>query len=407
MQLPPRLCLHRIPIGPKHGRGVLPICETLHHAANPHLSSPGWAAPQHTSPAMSHIRDENDPRVHAPPHKYTKPDADAPRPVLTEVSSQQTRGLAVPPRTEGASNGMKRLLTELTLTMPPEPKKTKIEYVWEDLDEEDADDPLMVSEYVVGIFDYLSVLERKTLPDAQYLQWQRNIRPKMRLILVDWMVEVHLRFRLLPETLFLAINIMDRFMLRELVQVERLQLLATGLLFIAAKYEEVYLPSVKSYAYVTDGGYDEEMILEAEKYILQALEYDLLYPNPMNFLRRILKADDYDVQLRTLGKYLLEISVIDHRFIGLLPLMCAAGAMYIARKMLGRPEWTGNLIHYSGGYHELDLRRVCELLAEYLVAPIVHEEFFKKYASKKFLKASIVARSWAKRLVADGKDIMD
>ncbi|ODQ82295.1 hypothetical protein BABINDRAFT_164107 [Babjeviella inositovora NRRL Y-12698] len=282
-------------------------------------------------------------------------------------------------------------------------KKTKIDYVWEDLDEEDHDDPLMVSEYVVDIFKYLHVLERKTLPDPLYLSRQRNLRPKMRSILVDWMVEVHLRFRLLPETLFLAINIMDRFMSKEAVQVDKLQLLATGSLFIAAKYEEVYSPSVKNYAYVTDGGYNEDEILQAEKYILQILEYDLSYPNPMNFLRRISKADDYDVQSRTIGKYLLEISVIDHRFIGHLPSLCAAAAMYVARKMLGRHAWGGNLIHYSGGYKEDDMAEVVDMLMEYLVLPIMHEEFFKKYASKKFMKASILARSWAKKVVADGK----
>ncbi|GMF05499.1 unnamed protein product [Ambrosiozyma monospora] len=133
-----------------------------------------------------------------------------------------------------------------------ETKKPKVDYTWDDLDADDFDDPLMVSEYVNDIFEYLNELELKTLPDPNYLHWQRNLRPKMRSILVDWMVEVHLKFRLLPETLYLSINIMDRFMSKESVQVDRLQLLATGALFIAAKYEEVYSPSVKNYAYVTD-----------------------------------------------------------------------------------------------------------------------------------------------------------
>lgn len=280
-------------------------------------------------------------------------------------------------------------------------------YTWEDLDAEDADDPLMVSEYVNEIFGYLHELELKTLPDPNYLQWQRNMRPKMRSILVDWMVEVHLKFRLLPETLYLSINIMDRFMSRETVEVDRLQLLATGSLFIAAKYEEVYSPSVKNYAYVTDGGFTEDEILQAERFILEILDFDMSYPNPMNFLRRISKADDYDVQARTIGKYLLEITAVDYKFIGYLPSLCAAAAMYIARKMLGKFDWNGNLIHYSGGYRESDMREICEMLMDYLVGPIVHEEFFKKYASRRFMKVSILARQWAKRVTHAGKDIMD
>ncbi|KAH3668459.1 hypothetical protein OGAPHI_002213 [Ogataea philodendri] len=290
-----------------------------------------------------------------------------------------------------------------------EVKKAKVEhdYKWDDLDADDADDPLMVSEYVNDIFEYLHELEIKTLPDPNYLHWQRNLRPKMRSILVDWMVEVHLKFRLLPETLYLAINIMDRFMSRESVQVDRLQLLATGSLFIAAKYEEVYSPSVKNYAYVTDGGFTEEEILNAEKFILEILKFNMSYPNPMNFLRRISKADDYDVQSRTIGKYLLEISIIDHKFIGYLPSLCSAAAMYIARKMVAKNEWNGNLIHYSGGYKESDLKEVSEMIIDYLISPIVHEEFFKKYASRKFMKVSILARQWAKRITSEGKNIMD
>lgn len=286
-------------------------------------------------------------------------------------------------------------------------KRAKIDYEWEDLDIEDADDPLMVSEYVNEIFEYLHKLEIDTLPDSTYLTWQKNLKPKMRSILVDWIVEVHLRFRLLPETLFLAINLMDRFMSKETVQVDKLQLLATGSLFIAAKYEEVYSPSVKNYSYVTDGGYTEEEILEAEKYILSVLDFNLSYPNPMNFLRRISKADEYDIQTRTIGKYLLEISIMDHRFIGLKPSLCAAAAMYVSRRMLGRADWNGTLIHYSGGYKKNDFKHAVELILDYLTQPVLHEEFFKKYASKKFMKSSILARQWAKKIEAECIDIME
>lgn len=300
--------------------------------------------------------------------------------------------------------GTKRSATQLD--EQTDVKRSKTEQEWEDLDKFDLDDPLMVCEYVNDIFEYFSRLEISTLPDPKYLEWQKGLKPKMRSILVDWIVEVHLRFRLLPETLFLAINIMDRFMSKETVQVDKLQLLATGSLFIAAKYEEVYSPSVKNYSYVTDGGYTEEDILNAERYILQVLEFDLSYPNPMNFLRRISKADDYDIETRTVGKYLLEISIMDHRFIGIKPSLCAAAAMYLSRRMLGRSPWNKTLIHYSGGYTKSDMKHVIDLLMKYLIEPVAHEEFFKKYASKKYMKSSILARQWAKQVEAEKLDVM-
>ncbi|AOA62457.1 G2/mitotic-specific cyclin [Komagataella phaffii CBS 7435] len=284
-------------------------------------------------------------------------------------------------------------------------KKAKVDYSWDDLDADDSDDPLMVSEYVGEIFEYLHRLEKETLPDPNYLQWQKSFKPKMRSILVDWLVEVQLKFRLLPETLYLSINIMDRFLSKEPVQINKLQLLATGCIFISAKYEEVYSPSIKYYA--QDSGFSEEEILDAEKFILEILDFNINYPGAMNFLRRISKADDYDVQSRTIGKYLLEITIIDHKFLGVLPSLCAAASMYVARKMLGRYEWNGNLIHYSGGYTEAHLKETCEMLIDYLVSPIIHEEFFKKYASKKFMKVSILARQWAKKVTTEGRSIMD
>lgn len=274
---------------------------------------------------------------------------------------------------------------------------------WKDLDAADADDPLMVSEYVNDIFDYLYESETKNLPDSTYFTWQEHMKPKMRAILVDWLVEVHLRFRLLPETLFLAIHIMDRVMSKVVVEVDKLQLLATGSLFIAAKYEEVYSPSVKNYAYVTDGGYTEQQILDTERFILQILDFNVSYPNPMNFLRRISKADDYDIETRTVGKYFLEITTIDNSFIGLKPSLCAAAAMYLSRKMLGRHEWDGTLIHYSGGYSKDMLSGAVKLLMDYLVDNVIHEEFFKKYAAKKYMKSSILARQWAKKMFQEGK----
>lgn len=287
-------------------------------------------------------------------------------------------------------------------------KSRLVDYEWQDLDEEDMDDPLMVSEYVSEIFTYMYELELRMLPDPQYLLKQKHLKPKMRSILVDWLVEMHLRFRLLPESLFLALNIMDRFMSIEVVQIDKLQLLATGSLFIAAKYEEVFSPSVKNYAYFTEGSYTEDEILQAEKYILTVLSFDLNYPNPMNFLRRISKADDYDVQLRTLGKYLLEITAVDYNFIGMRPSLCCAAAMYIARLILEKtPVWNGNLIHYSGGYRVSDLQQCAELLLQYLISPVEHDEFFKKYATRKFMKASILCRSWAKKFVALGKNLVD
>ncbi|OHE90975.1 cyclin [Colletotrichum orchidophilum] len=264
------------------------------------------------------------------------------------------------------------------------------------LDEEDLDDPLMVAEYANEIFEYLKDLECNSIPNPNYMEHQDDLEWKTRGILVDWLIEVHTRFHLLPETLFLAINIIDRFLSEKVVQLDRLQLVGITAMFIASKYEEVLSPHVANFRHVADDGFSEAEILSAERFVLGTLNYDLSYPNPMNFLRRISKADNYDIQCRTIGKYLMEISLLDHRFMAYRPSHVAAGAMYLARLILDRGEWDETIAFYAG-YNEEEIEPVVRLMVDYLARPVVHEAFFKKYASKKFLKASILTRQWAKK----------
>lgn len=197
----------------------------------------------------------------------------------------------------------------------------------------------MATEYATDIFEYLRQLEVKSIPNPKYMDHQDDIGWRTRGILIDWLIEVHTRFHLLPETLFLCINIIDRFLSKKVVQLDRLQLVGITAMFIASKYEEVLSPHVANFKHVADDGFTEEEILSAERFILGTLNYDLSYPNPMNFLRRISKADNYDIQTRTIAKYLVEISLLDHRFMECAPSQVAAAAMYLSRLIFDRGAW--------------------------------------------------------------------
>ncbi|KAL6925991.1 hypothetical protein ACO0SA_000601 [Hanseniaspora valbyensis] len=281
-----------------------------------------------------------------------------------------------------------------------------VSYRYEDLDLEDSDDVLMVSEYVSEIFSYFYKSELDCLASPELMLRHPNINQN-RDILVNWLVKIHNQFNLLPETLYLAVNIMDRFLCRELVALDKLQLVGTASLFIASKYEEVYSPSCKNFASVTDGACSEEDIKQGEVFILQTLNFKLDYPNPLNFLRRISKADEYHMDCRTVAKYLLEITIVDFRFVGIPPSKCAAAAFFLAKKMMGRPYWDGNFIHYSGGYSKRQLQGCVKMMMEYLEQPVIHEEFYKKYSTRRFCKASVASRDWAKRVIEQGFNVMD
>ena len=90
---------------------------------------------------------------------------------------------------------------------------------------------------------------------------QTDVNEKMRAILVDWLVDVHLKFKLLPETLFLTVNIIDRYLELNQISRQKLQLVGVAAMLISTKYEEIYPPEVRDFEYVTDKAYSREEIL--------------------------------------------------------------------------------------------------------------------------------------------------
>lgn len=190
-------------------------------------------------------------------------------------------------------------------------------------------------------------MQMTTMADAHYMDRQSEVNWAARSILVDWLIEVHGKFRLLPETIFLAVNIMDRLLSIRTVSLSKFQLVGTVSLFLAAKYEEVICPSVNSFLYMTEGSYTDEEFLSAERYVLKQIEFNLSYPNPINFLRRISKADGYDIQTRTVAKYFIELSCVERKLIGHQPSLIAAAGMWLARKVLDRGEWVSSGVYFS------------------------------------------------------------
>ncbi|KAK0446044.1 g2/mitotic-specific cyclin cdc13 [Desarmillaria tabescens] len=253
---------------------------------------------------------------------------------------------------------------------------------WDDLDADDGDDPLMVNEYVVEIFQHLKDIEALTMPNPNYMQTHKELSWRMRGILLDWLISVHARCRLNSETFHLCTNIMDRFMSLRVCSLVKFQLVGITCMFIAAKYEETY------------GTYTEAQMFQAERYILKTLDYNLNHPNPMHFLRRISKADDFNVRVRTLGKYLLEIGCMEWRLLAAPPSLLAAAAMWLARLALHMEDWTPNLAHYST-YSQSEIIPTANLMLNYILKPIRHEQFYKKFARKQNMKASVYLRTWA------------
>lgn len=218
----------------------------------------------------------------------------------------------------------------------------------DDDDDDDLRDPNMVMEYHRDIFQHLHELEIQFAPDATYMSRQLQLNWSYRTELVDWLVKVHAKFQLLPETLFLTINIMDRFLSHRVATLNRFQLVGITSLFIASKYEEIYAPTLNDLVHVLNGEYNRDDIIQAERFMITTLNFQISWPGPMSFLRKLSKADDYNYGIRSLSKFFLENCIMDARLIASPPSWLASGAYFLSKIVLIDDSWSASHILYSG-----------------------------------------------------------
>ena len=155
----------------------------------------------------------------------------------------------------------------------------------------------------------------------------------MRYILLDWLIEVHLKFKLLPETLFLTVNILDRFLSLQSIHRKYLQLLGVTSMFISCKYEEIYYPKIKDFIYMTDNAYNKEEFIKMENDVLKKLEFNLSFPTILKFLEIFKEKLNVNNKKKFLmWRYLSEICLFDYGMIKYKNSLIAAAIVYFENK---------------------------------------------------------------------------
>lgn len=254
----------------------------------------------------------------------------------------------------------------------------------DNIDERDAEDPLCATEYVQDMYQHFRLKEGSTSVRPLYMENQTHINERMRSILVDWLVEVHLKFKLVPETLYLTINLIDRYLERQEVSRPRLQLVGVTSLLIASKYEEIYPPELRDLVYICDRAYTRTEIIEMEEKILKTLEYNITIPSAHAFLVRFLKAAHADKRIVQLSCYILDGTLQSYNLLHYLPSQLAAAAVFIARRTVGRNSWSPTLLKYAN-YCEEDIMPIAKaVMNEKANAAQELRAVNKKYTSSRY-----------------------
>ncbi|XP_061451208.1 G2/mitotic-specific cyclin-B2 isoform X2 [Rhineura floridana] len=260
----------------------------------------------------------------------------------------------------------------------------------EDVDAGDREDPQLCSDYVKDIYRYLRQLEVQQRVSPFYLDGA-ELSGRMRAILVDWLIQVHARFQLLQETLYMCVAIMDRYLQAQPVSRKELQLVGVTAMLLAAKYEEIYAPSIWDFVYMTDQAYTSAQIRVMEQKILKELNFALGRPLPLHFLRRTAKVSDTSAESYLLAKYLMELTLLDYDMVHYNPSEIAAAALCLSQKAFSEGQWNPKLCYYTG-YEEESLTPVMKHMAKNVVR--VNRNLTKylavknKYSSSRFLRIS-------------------
>jgi cyclin B len=310
------------------------------------------------------------------------------RPALRDLSNKSSLPNQAMKDKDSPKGSIASRISRLKLDGPREDKP--IESVLtlrsvKDIDAGDHKDQMANTEYANDVYRNLWKQESNFMASPDYMSQQTDINERMRKILIDWLVDVHIKFKLRPETLFLTVHIIDRYLSKEQTTRKKLQLVGVTAMLIASKYEEIYAPEVRDFVYISDKAYDRAQILKMEGTILNALDWQLCGATPWHFMLRFNKAGELDEKMRLTANYLMERYLQEMKSVQHLPSKIAAAAVSIARAVHGKSAWSPELSKHAR-YSEEQLQPIQHELLEFARhAPNSSlKAVYRKYSSSKY-----------------------
>ena len=242
-------------------------------------------------------------------------------------------------------------------------------------------------EYFDDICEEIFKNEDIYMVDPKYMSNQTDINHRMRAILIDWLIDVHLKYKLVPQTMYIAVDLIDRYLEKNETNRAKLQLVGVTAMFIACKYEEIYPPDLKDFVYITDGAYVKQDVLDMEYKMLKSLEFNITFPTQWSIFEIYKKKLELDDKTVKLAWFLMELCLIDYKSLKFKKSVIAASAILIAIKTLGIYK---NNFSEIIGIEENNLEECCNEIYNFYVYNSTHnlQAIRRKFASSKFGEVS-------------------
>jgi cyclin B len=267
-------------------------------------------------------------------------------------------------------------------------------------DQANLDNDIYVSAYADEIVSNMRESESKECCE-DYMAHQSDVNQRMRNILVDWLVDVHRKFKLFPSTLFLTLNLLDRYLSKKKnMHRTKLQLLGCVCLWIASKYHEIYAPAKEDFVYISDNAFTVQNMMDFEIHLFQLLQITLTVPTVYSYIQRYSVIASYYLEskreqkmINDLMQFCIENAAVSYKLSRCRPSLVAAAAFVyvcIGTKVFDFEQFKNDNISKTIGYEMPELSETIFTLHN-LVRKCRKSKFqaiHKKYASITLSKVS-------------------
>lgn len=228
-----------------------------------------------------------------------------------------------------------------------------------DFDKLNMKRPLNVGEYAHVIYKDMLGMEGDFMLKNNYIE-NSHVTPQQRAEVINMIEEIHYKYRLFPETLFITIQTFDRWMAYAPEVPKDIQAVGIACLLLSSKYEDIYPPALDDMIKFTKPKTTRKRCIDLESTILYDLGFDFTTPTPLRFLERFSKANNTPQNTQTLAEYIIELTLHDFDVVFTLkPSEIAATALYIAEKTTReRYKWIPDIVNETGGLKEKDVKEL-------------------------------------------------
>ena len=225
------------------------------------------------------------------------------------------------------------------------------------------------------------------------LQDSSEINEKHRSVVIEWLSYIIHYFSQSNETLFMCINIMDRYITKKKITLNNYQLVAISSYLIASKYEDTNSPSIDDLIYISKNIYSHNNIIEMEIDILSTLNFDIFSVSSYQFFSFFYLISNLNNKiLFCLGHLILELCLLNIDLMSYDSSQLAIGSFIIAKKSLEIKGGLSNIkLFYN--YNENDMIEIQKKIVLFLNRIVYSNKnclILEKFEKKKYLSVSYI-----------------